>query len=41
LVAALVAKFELQFEDEGYVLKIQSGITASPKGGLRVRVREV
>jgi len=41
LVAALVAKFELQFEDEGYVLKIQSGITASPKGGLRIRVREV
>ncbi|RMZ68768.1 cytochrome p450 [Pyrenophora seminiperda CCB06] len=41
LVAAMVARFDMRFEDEGYVLGIQGGITASPKGGLRVRVREV
>jgi cytochrome P450 len=41
LVASLVGKFEMEFEDEGYELKIQGGITARPKGGLRVRVRDV
>lgn len=41
LVASLVGRFELQFEDEGYVLQIQGGITAGPKGGLMVRLRDV
>jgi cytochrome P450 len=41
LVASLVGKFAMEFEDEGYELKIQGGITAKPKGGLRIRVRDV
>ncbi|KAF1938930.1 cytochrome P450 [Clathrospora elynae] len=41
LVASLVARFEIGFEDEGYVLSIQGGITTKPKGGLRVRLRDV
>ncbi|KAI2478388.1 Cytochrome P450 [Pyrenophora tritici-repentis] len=41
LVAALVGRFEVAFEEAGYELKIQGGITASPKGGLRVRVKEI
>ena len=41
LVASLVGRFEVGFEDEGYELKIQGGITAKPKGGLRVRLRDV
>jgi hypothetical protein len=36
-----VGKFAMEFEDEGYELKIQGGITAKPKGGLRIRVRDV
>ncbi|KAF1831638.1 cytochrome P450 [Decorospora gaudefroyi] len=41
LVAALVGRFEMAFEEEGYQLQIQGGITARPKGGLRVRLKEV
>jgi cytochrome P450 len=41
LVAALVGKFELQMEDEAWKLEIQGGITARPKGGLRVRLTPV
>jgi cytochrome P450 len=41
LVAALVGRFEMEFEDPKYELKVQGGITARPKGGLRVRMREV
>ncbi|KAF1850192.1 cytochrome P450 [Cucurbitaria berberidis CBS 394.84] len=41
LVASLVGRFELEFEDQAYELKIQGGITAGPKGGLRVRIRGV
>lgn len=41
LVASLVGRCELEFENEGYELKIQGGITARPKGGLRVRIKEV
>lgn len=41
LVAALVGKFEMEFEDSALELKIQGGITAKPKGGLRVRLRDV
>ncbi|KAF2825283.1 cytochrome P450 [Ophiobolus disseminans] len=41
LVAALFGKFEVALEDENWVLEIQGGITARPKGGLRVRMTEV
>ncbi|KAF2848656.1 cytochrome P450 [Plenodomus tracheiphilus IPT5] len=41
LVAGLVGRCEMQFEEEGYRLEIQGGITARPKGGLRVRIKEV
>jgi cytochrome P450 len=41
LVAALVGKFEMEFEDKDYELKIEGGITSKPKGGLRVRLRDV
>ncbi|RAR12319.1 cytochrome p450 [Stemphylium lycopersici] len=41
LIAAMVGRFEVAFEDEGYEVKIQGGITARPKGGLRVRLRDV
>lgn len=41
LVAMLVGKFELEFENGDWELQIQGGITARPKGGLRVRLRDV
>lgn len=41
LVASLVGRFEVEFEEGDWELKIQGGITATPKGGLRVRLREV
>ncbi|KAH9879678.1 hypothetical protein IAQ61_001497 [Plenodomus lingam] len=41
LVAGLVGRCEMEFEDEGYELKIQGGITSKPKDGLRVRIKEV
>lgn len=41
LVAAMVGRFELEFENGEWELKIQGGITAKPKGGLRVRLRDV
>lgn len=41
LVACLVGRFEVEFEEGVWELKIQGGITARPKGGLRVRLREV
>ena len=41
LVAGLVGRFEIEFEEGSWELKIQGGITARPKGGLRVRLREV
>jgi len=41
LVASLVGRFEIGFEVEGHVAGIQGGITARPKGGLRVRLRDV
>ncbi|KAJ4336831.1 hypothetical protein N0V95_008497 [Ascochyta clinopodiicola] len=41
LVASLVGRFEVEFEEGEWELKIQGGITARPKGGLRVRLREV
>lgn len=41
LVASLVGRFEVEFEEGHWELKIQGGITARPKGGLRVRLRGV
>ncbi|KAL5117323.1 hypothetical protein ACEQ8H_004768 [Pleosporales sp. CAS-2024a] len=41
LVAAFVGKFQFELEMPDYELEIQGGITARPKGGLRVRLREV
>ncbi|KAH8723006.1 cytochrome P450 [Phaeosphaeriaceae sp. PMI808] len=41
LIAALVGRFEMEFENGDWELKIQGGITAKPKGGLRVRLRDV
>jgi cytochrome P450 len=41
LVAALVGRFEMEYENGEWELKIQGGITAKPKGGLRVRLRDV
>ncbi|KAL8913726.1 MAG: hypothetical protein Q9172_007223 [Xanthocarpia lactea] len=41
LVAGLVGRFEMQLEDPEAEIKIQTGITARPKGGLKVRMRAV
>ncbi|KAH7397318.1 cytochrome P450 [Pyrenochaeta sp. MPI-SDFR-AT-0127] len=41
LVASLVGRFEFEFEEKGYELEIQGGITARPKGGLRIRLKDV
>jgi cytochrome P450 len=41
LVASLVGRFEIELEDKEWKLEIQGGITARPKGGLRVRLRDV
>ncbi|KAF2795433.1 cytochrome P450 [Melanomma pulvis-pyrius CBS 109.77] len=41
LMAALVGRFDLEFEDPNWKLQIQGGITARPKGGLKIRIREV
>lgn len=41
LVAGLVGRFEIELEDPNWELEIQGGITARPKGGLKVRLRDV
>lgn len=41
LMAALVGRFEMALEDPGLKVEIQGGITARPKGGLRIRLRAV
>jgi cytochrome P450 len=41
LIAALVGKFEIEFENGDWELQIEGGITSKPKGGLRVRLRDV
>ncbi|KAL8736801.1 MAG: hypothetical protein Q9166_000167 [cf. Caloplaca sp. 2 TL-2023] len=41
LMAGLVGRFEIELEDPEAEMKIQTGITARPKGGLRVRMRVV
>jgi cytochrome P450 len=41
LVAAWVGRFEMEFADKDYELKIGGGITSKPKGGLKVRLSAV
>ncbi|KAI4118277.1 MAG: hypothetical protein LQ338_007431 [Usnochroma carphineum] len=41
LVAGLVGRFEMDLEDKEAEMKIQTGVTARPKGGLMVRMRAV
>jgi cytochrome P450 len=41
LVAAWMGKFEMEFADKNYQLKIGSGLTSKPKGGLKVRLTTV
>ena len=41
LLASLVGRFEMELEKKDFALEIQGGITARPKGGLRVRMKEV
>ena len=41
LVASLVGRFEMELQDPDVQLDIGGGITAKPKGGLMVRMREV
>lgn len=41
LLAALIGRFEIELEDPNYELQIQGGITARPKGGLRVKLTAV
>lgn len=41
LVASLVARFEMSLEDPEWKLEIQGGITARPKGGLRIKLRDI
>lgn len=41
LMAALVGKFEMELEDPNWQVQIQGGITARPKGGLRVKLTAV
>jgi cytochrome P450 len=38
LVAAWAGRFEMKFEKDDYVLKVGGGITAKPKGGLKVKM---
>ena len=38
LLASWIGAFEMEFEDKDLVLDIAGGITAKPKGGLRVRL---
>ncbi|KAL8832278.1 MAG: hypothetical protein Q9170_004935, partial [Blastenia crenularia] len=41
LVAGLAGRFEMELEDKEREMKIQTGITARPKDGMRVRMRVV
>ncbi|KAL8679912.1 MAG: hypothetical protein Q9186_003826 [Xanthomendoza sp. 1 TL-2023] len=41
LMAGLVGRFEMEMEDPGMEIKVQTGITARIKGGLKVRMRAV
>ena len=39
IIAALVGRFEMELEDPYRGIEIGGGITAKPKGGLRVKVK--
>ncbi|KAL8933092.1 MAG: hypothetical protein Q9211_005963 [Gyalolechia sp. 1 TL-2023] len=41
LVAGLVGRFEMELEDKDAEIKIQTGVSARPKNGLRVRMKVV
>lgn len=41
LLAAWVGRFEFEFTDPNFEVEIQGGVTARPKGGLPVRVKEI
>lgn len=41
LLAALVGRFEMELADPEMKLEIAGGITSSPKGGLKIRMREL
>ena len=41
LLAALVGRFDMELEEPNLEVKIQTGITARIKGGLRVRMKEL
>jgi cytochrome P450 len=41
LLAAWVGRFEMEFEDPDYELEVAGGITSKPKGGLKVKVKEL
>jgi cytochrome P450 len=38
LVAAWAGRFEMRFEKDDYVLQVGGGVTAKPKGGLKVKM---
>ena len=39
LLASIVGRFDMEFENKDAVIEIQGGITARPKGGLNVRMK--
>ena len=41
LLAALVGRFSFELADPGWELRVRNTITASPKGGLELRIREI
>lgn len=41
LVAGLAGKFEMELEDKEAEIEVQTGVTAKPRDGLRVRMRAV
>jgi hypothetical protein len=38
-LAAFVGRFEVELENNDAVIEIETGITARPKGGLRLRMK--
>lgn len=41
LLAAIVGRFEMELEDKDFVVEIKGGVTARPRHGLRVKMRQV
>jgi cytochrome P450 len=41
LLAALVGRFEMELEEPNKPLEIAGGITSGPKGGLRIKMKEI